>query len=124
MKDGKNVILAIDDDQDILDTMRTIMESDGHVVETAPTAEDGVRAFKSAQPDMIIVDLMMEEIDAGTNFVREVRALGSQVPIYMVTSVGDEMNMNTAYSDLGLSGIIQKPIQPATLLATIKAKLG
>ncbi len=124
MKDGKNVILAIDDDQDILDTMRTIMESDGHVVETAPTAEDGIRAFKSAQPDMIIVDLMMEEIDAGTNFVREVRALGSQVPIYMVTSVGDEMNMNTAYSDLGLSGIIQKPIQPATLLATIKAKLG
>jgi DNA-binding response OmpR family regulator len=124
MKDGKNVILAIDDDQDILDTMRTIMESDGHVVETAPTAEDGIRAFKSAQPDMIIVDLMMEEIDAGTNFVREVRALGSQVPIYMVTSVGDEMNMNTAYTDLGLSGIIQKPIQPATLLATIKAKLG
>jgi DNA-binding response OmpR family regulator len=124
MKDGKNVILAIDDDPDILDTMRTIMESDGHVVETAPTAEDGIRAFKSAQPDMIIVDLMMEEIDAGTNFVREVRALGSQVPIYMVTSVGDEMNMNTAYSDLGLSGIIQKPIQPATLLATIKAKLG
>ena len=48
MKDGKNVILAIDDDQDILDTMRTIMESDGHVVETAPTAEDGIRAFKSA----------------------------------------------------------------------------
>lgn len=124
MKDGKNVILAIDDDPDILDTMRTIMESDGHVVETAPTAEDGIRAFKSAQPDMIIVDLMMEEIDAGTNFVREVRALGSQVPIYMVTSVGDEMNMNTAYTDLGLSGIIQKPIQPATLLATIKAKLG
>ena len=124
MKDGKHVILAIDDDQDILDSMRAIMESDGHIVETAPTAEDGVRAFKSAEPDLIIVDLMMEEIDAGTNFVREIRALGSQVPVYMITSVGDEMNMNIGSTDLGLTGVIQKPIQPATLLATIKAKLG
>lgn len=125
MRDGKHVILCIDDDQDLLDSMAMLLEGGGYVVETANSGEDGFRKYRDSEPDLIIVDLMMEEVDAGTNFVKEVKALGGATPpIYMLSSVGDNLNMNTSYEDLGLTGVLQKPINPALLTSTLKSKLG
>ncbi|MHC4401141.1 MAG: response regulator, partial [Planctomycetota bacterium] len=90
----------------------------------AKTGEDGLRLYKSVEPDLIIVDLMMEEVDAGTNFVKELRALGNTAPIYMLSSVGDNFNLTTDYSALGLAGVFQKPIDNHQLLAILAAKLG
>ena len=123
MQDGKHVILCIDDDPDILFFLRTVLEKNGYVMTEAGTAEDGLRAFKEATPDLVIVDLMMEEVDAGTSFVKEVRASGGDVPIYMLSGVGDNLNMMTDYSSLGLSGIFQKPLDPEKLLKILKTKL-
>ena len=123
MQDGKNVILCIDDDEDVLVALRLVLEQNNYVMVDAPTAEEGLTKFKETQPDLIVVDLMMEEVDAGSNFVKEVRAIGSEVPIYMLSSVGDQLNLSTDYASLGLSGIFQKPINPKTLLKTLEKKL-
>ncbi len=123
MKDGKHVILYIDDDQDFLDAVRTILESNGYTMVEASSAEEGLKVYKETQPDFIIVDLMMEEVDAGTNFVKELRAMGNKSPIYMLSSVGDNLSISTDYAALGLNGVFQKPIEPATLLSVLKAKL-
>jgi DNA-binding response OmpR family regulator len=123
MQDGKYVILAVDDDQDILESLRVVLEASDYKVVTARSAEEGLRAYKAANPDLLIVDLMMEEIDAGTNLVKEVRALGNTAPIYVLSSVGDNLNAVTDFSALGLSGVFQKPIHPETLLALLKSKL-
>ena len=77
-----------------------------------------------ADPDLLVVDLMMEEVDAGTNFVKELKALGNTAPIYMLSSVGDNLNMTVDYNALGLSGVFQKPIENDKLLGILKAKLG
>jgi DNA-binding response OmpR family regulator len=124
MKDGKHVVLYIDDDQDFLDTVRVILESNGYRMEEACSAEEGLRVYKKTQPDLVIVDLMMEEVDSGTNFVKELKLLGNQAPIYMLSSAGDQLSMVTDYSELGLDGVFQKPIRPETLLSTLKEKLG
>jgi DNA-binding response OmpR family regulator len=124
MQDGKHVILCIDDDEDVRIVLKTVLEAHGYAVETAPTAEDGVRAYKKSNPDLIIVDLMMEEIDAGTSFVTELRALGNTAPVYMLSSMGDHLSMTTDYAELGLSGVFQKPIDNTNLLSIIKTKLG
>ena len=123
MKDGKHVILYIDDDQDFLDSVRVILESRQYVVVQANSAEEGLRKYKQERPDLIIVDLMMEEIDSGTNLVKELKLLGNQAPIYMLSSAGDQLNMVTSYGDLGLDGVFQKPLHPEQLLATLKEKL-
>ncbi len=123
MEDGKHVILVVDDDQDVLDAARMILESNGYKMAEARTAEDGVKAYKASNPDLVIVDLMMEEVDAGTSFVTQLQALGNKAPIYMLSSVGDRLNMNTDYSALGLSGVFQKPLEATTLLAILKSKL-
>ncbi len=124
MNDGKHVVLCIDDDPDFTDAVRMILEPNGYEVVTAPTAEEGLKAFKASGPDVIIVDLMMEEVDSGTSFVKELQLLGNKAPIYMLSSAGDQLHMATSYQDLGLNGVFQKPIQPQVLLRTLAEKLG
>ena len=123
MRDGKHVILYVDDDQDMLDSVRAVLESNGYVMDEAPTGEEGLRVFKESRPDFLIVDLMMEEIDAGTNFVKELRVLGNTAPIYMLSSVGDGLSMVTDTAELGLAGALQKPVDHRVLLDLLKAKL-
>ncbi len=123
MSDGKT-ILTIDDDPDVLESLKTILEAHGYNVITAASAEEGVRVYKDEQPDMIIVDLMMEEVDAGTNFVKEVKVTGSNVPIFLLSSMGNELAELTDYSDLGLNGVLQKPVKPDHLLTLVRSKLG
>jgi len=123
MKSGKPVILCVDDDAVFRGILRRLLEGEGYTVAEAPTAEEGLKQYKQIQPDLVIVDLMMEEIDSGVNFVKEIKALGAKMPIYMLSGVGDALSNNVDYSTLGLTGVLQKPIEPRTLLAAMAAKL-
>jgi DNA-binding response OmpR family regulator len=123
MRDGKYVIQVLDDDPDILESLRIVLQANDYIVITARSGEEGLRIYETAQPDLLIVDLMMEEIDAGTNFVKEVRALGNTAPIYVLSSVGDNLNITTDFSSLGLTGVLQKPINSKLLLTLLKSKL-
>ena len=124
MKDGKHVILYLDDDQDMLDAVRIILEANDYEMVEAHSAEEGLQVYKDTHPDFLLVDLMMEEVDAGTNFAREMRILGNSAPVFMLSSVGDSLDDNTDYKELGLDGVFQKPIHPKTLLSILKKKLG
>jgi len=124
MRQGKHVVLCVDDDQDFLDSMKTIIESNHYLVDIAASAEEGLQRYKAEKPDLVIVDLMMEEVDSGTNLVKEIKSLGPTPPVYMLSSVGDGLNLSTDYTQLGLAGVLQKPINPQILLATLKARLG
>ena len=123
MKDGKHVILCIDDDKDILDTLRIVLQENDYIMDEALSAEEGLKVYQEVQPDLIIVDLMMEEVDAGRNFVKELKIINNQAPVYMLSSVGNALTENINYAELGLSGVFQKPIDFDTLLTTLKTKL-
>ena len=123
MKDGKHLILCIDDDPDVLLSIRTVLEANDYILVEADSGETGIARFKEVNPDLVIADLMMEEVDAGRTLVKEIRMENKDVPIYMLSSVGDALNSSTDYADLGLDGIFQKPVDPNTLLATLKLKL-
>lgn len=124
MQDGKHVILYVDDDPDFLDSIRMVLEANGYVVVTAGSAEEGLRAWRENTPDFILADLMMEEVDAGTRFVKDLKAEGNTAPVYMLSSVGDQLNLTVDYEQLGLGGVLQKPVNTDTLLRTLHSKLG
>jgi len=124
MVDEKHVILIVDDDPDYLLGMRTILENAGYTVLEAATSEEGLKAFQEHRPDLVLVDLMMEEIDAGTRFVRDIRALGGDIPVYLHSSVGDTLNVSTDPLSLGFDGVFQKPVDSRRLLDILKKKLG
>lgn len=123
MIEGKYVILCIDDDPDIRDSLKLVLEASGYAFAEASTAEDGLRVYKESNPDLVLVDLMMEEVDAGTSFVKELKLLGTQAPVYMLSSVGDSLSLTTDYAALGLSGVLQKPVAPDVLLRLLGEKL-
>jgi DNA-binding response OmpR family regulator len=123
MQDDKYVVLVVDDDPDVRDSVRLILDKHGYVTVTAASGEEGLRQYKATRPDLVIVDLMMEEVDAGTSLVKDLRLLGNTAPVYMLSSVGDALHKSIDYAELGLSGVFQKPIDPPTLVATLRAKL-
>jgi DNA-binding response OmpR family regulator len=124
MQDGKHVILVVDDDPDILETLKVVLESNDYAFVGAGSAEEGLKAYRQHQPDLIIVDLMMEEIDSGTGMVTQLKAEGNTAPVYMLSSVGDDLSLEASYSDLGLSGVFQKPLDHNRLLKILETKLG
>ncbi len=124
MRDGKHVILCVDDDADVVEALELRLRKEGYVVETARSAEEGLRKWKDCHPDLSVIDLMMEEIDSGTGLVKDLKLAGNQAPVVLLSSLGDELTISANYRELGLDAVFQKPLDFATLLRTIRARLG
>ncbi len=123
MQDGKHVILVVDDDPDIIEALELVLDANGYAVVKASSGEEGLQVYKSNEPDFVIVDLMMEQVDAGRQFVKELKLLGNKVPVYMLTSVGDQFSQTVDSTELGIDGVFQKPVNNENLLKIIKTKL-
>jgi DNA-binding response OmpR family regulator len=123
MRGGKHVILIVDDDPDVRDAITLVLDMHGYVTVAAESAQQGLQKYKETAPDLIIVDLMMEEVDSGAHLARELQALGNAAPVYLLSSVGDGLSMTVNHADLGVAGVLQKPLLPTTLLSLVRAKL-
>ncbi len=123
MRNGKYVVLCVDDDPDVLMALRIILEKESYAMEEAPSGEEGVKKYQETKPDFILIDLMMEEVDAGANMARQLLALGNKAPVYMLSSVGQQLTVNIDPKELGVTGFFQKPVYPETLLLTLRLKL-
>ena len=117
-------ILIIDDDPDIRSSMRIVLEAEGFSVGEAGTGEEGLKITEQVNPDAVIVDLMMESVDAGSRVSQSLKKSGFKGPIYLLSSAGDSVRFNIDSRDLGLAGIFQKPIDHKNLVNTLKVKLG
>jgi two-component system response regulator GlrR len=124
MRKDKQVILCVDDDPDILAPLQIVLESDGYVVATARSGKEGLREFERAKPDLVIVDLMMEDVDSGTWLLNQLRARDPALPVIMLSSTGDYLSGSVDTAGLGLQGVFQKPIDPKILLGLLRTKLG
>ena len=124
MSEHKPLVLYVDDDSDCRQIMRLMLKNTDYELVIAASGEEAIAACRQKAPDLAIVDLMMEEVDSGLVFVKELRLMGIQAPIYMLTSVGDSLDLSTDQQTLGLAGIFQKPLDAATLLSILKSRLG
>jgi CheY-like chemotaxis protein len=123
MRDGKFVVMAVDDDIDVLESTRVILEANGYICESAGTGEEALEMVDSISPDFMLVDLMMETMDAGAELAKNLAAKNLNIPLYILSSVGDTLAKTIDLSSLKVSGVIQKPIQESTLMAILKARL-
>ena len=121
MSDKK--ILIIDDDPDILESISAILRSEKFTVITALDGKEGFEKFKSEKPALVLCDMMMERVDAGTKVAELIRKEDKQVPLYLLSSIGNATASNISVSELGFSGVLQKPVDPDTLISNIKKAL-
>jgi len=116
-------ILIIDDDPDILESISAILSSENFTVVTAMDGKEGFEKFKSEKPALILCDMMMERVDSGTKVAEMIRKEDKQIPVYLLSSIGNATATNISVSELGFSGVLQKPVDPDTLIADIKRVL-
>ncbi len=119
----KKTILTIDDDPDIRAALRMVLEAEGFAVGEASSGEEGLKIAARINPDAVVIDLMMETVDAGAVAAKKLKESGYPGPIYLLSSAGDTVRYNIDARDLGLAGIFQKPIDPKMLVTTLKTKL-
>jgi len=84
---AKKRLLLVDDDQDVLDQLSLALRAEAYDVVTAQGRQEGEEILLQAQPDLAIVDLMMEEMDSGFVLCHEIKKLYPDTPVIMLTAV-------------------------------------
>jgi len=120
---NKSKILIIDDDPDILESIKAILSKNGFDTMTAMNGHDGIDAALNKAPDLILCDMMMEKIDAGSRVAEELRKKNVSIPIYLLSSIASATASNVEIDQLGFSGILQKPVDPELLVSVIRRSI-
>ena len=84
---AKKKLLLVDDDQDILDQLSLALGGEGYEVVTAQGRQEAEESLMLGQPDLAIVDLMMEEMDSGLVLSHEIKKLYPETPVIILTAV-------------------------------------
>ena len=113
-------ILVVDDDNNICELLRLYLEKEGYTVILAKTGMQAVQTFAEQQPDLMLLDIMLPELD-GWQVCREVRKYSNK-PIIMLTAKGETFDKVLGL-ELGADDYITKPFEAKEVLARIKAVL-
>jgi len=117
-------ILIIDDDPDFVNATSMVLEKEGFDVSSAPGGKAGFQKAQDQQPDLIILDVMMDSVLDGVSTCRKMHGNPdtTDIPILMVTSIA-----NTDYAALfptdeyiHLDAFLSKPVDPEKLIKKIR----
>lgn len=113
-------ILVVDDDPAINEMLTIVLEAEGFETESVTDGADAVAVFRSYEPDLILLDLMLPGMN-GVDICREIRK-ESAVPIVMLTAKTDTVDVVLGLES-GADDYITKPFKPKELVARIRARL-
>ena len=121
--------MIIDDDIDLVEVMRITLESAGFEVIDAQDSLKGLSILKTEQPDLLILDVMMNTQDEGFQLAYQLRASEAtkDIPILMITAVGSQtgyaFDSSKDESFLPVDEFIEKPVNPDALIDAVKRNL-
>lgn len=107
-------VLLIDDDPDVAVTLRTLLRGQDFDIQPVFSGREGIEAVRESEPDVIILDLLMPELD-GWQVCQEIRGM-SEVPILIMSALGSPGSVARAL-DAGADDYLIKPVH-ASLLAS------
>jgi DNA-binding response OmpR family regulator len=115
-------VLIVDDDPDIVDSLSLVLKAEGYGVASAVTRDDGMRAVETEKPDLIILDVMMEQPDDGFVMAQDLRRKGVKTPIVILSSIGHVTGYKYGKdSELApVDEFVSKPVAPAELIAKVQ----
>ncbi len=123
-------ILVVDDDRDVFESMKIVLESEGYCVEWATNGKEALDKARSRKPDLMILDVMMSTDDEGfqLSYTMKQDADLSAIPIIMVTSIGSKtgfsFNKNRDEDFLPVNEFLEKPVEPKILIDKVRENLG
>jgi len=124
-------ILVIEDDADMVMAIRMPLEANDYEVFDASTGTEGLQKVKEIEPDLIILDVMMETTTAGFQVSLELRspspeseyAAYRQIPILMLTAIHTTTTLRFGPDEayLPVDDFVDKPVDPDVLLEQVRA---
>jgi len=119
-------ILIVDDDPDVVDAVLLFLKKEGHEAASAASRSEGMQKVREFDPDLLVLDCMMESVDAGMVMARELREQEFSAPILMLSSIGKVLGQDFGRDDeiLPVDEFVEKPIEPRVLLDKISELLG
>ena len=120
MKDGRFVVLAADDEVELLDALELFMGKENMIMVKAASGVAALELFALEKPDLVLLDIMMPGMD-GFSVLRKIREI-SKVPALMMTARSEDYDKILGL-ELGADDYITKPYNPLEVMARIKAQL-
>ncbi len=118
-------VLIVDDDPDVVDACELVLKQEGYETSSAGSREEGITQVEGFQPDLVILDVMMEQPDDGIAMAQKLRRDGFNKPILMLTSVGKASGLKIGKDAdmVPVDDFQEKPISPDTLIKKVKELL-
>ncbi len=123
-------ILIVDDDRDVFESMKIVLEAEGYRVEWATNGPEAIQKAKASKPDLMILDVMMNSDDEGFQVTYKMKQDSdlSGIPIVMVTSVGSRTGFSFDRGRdedfLPVNEFLEKPVDPRVLVDKVRENLG
>jgi DNA-binding response OmpR family regulator len=114
-------VLVVDDDPTVSDVVRRYLEHAGFAVTLAADGPAALRAYSAQRPDLVVLDLMLPGLD-GLEVCRRLRARPDEVPIVMLTALGEEADRVLGLQ-LGADDYVTKPFSPRELVLRVQSVL-
>jgi len=126
-------ILVIDDDPDLVEVIRLTLEASGFEVSSAISGADGLEKVKEVNPDLIVLDVMMDYTTEGFQVSLALRSLDAEseyaayrgIPILMLTAIHSTTPLRFGPEEdyLPVDAFVEKPLEPAALVQKIEEML-
>ncbi len=118
-------ILIVDDDPDVVEACAIVLKHEGYDVVSANNRNDGMAVLEKENPDLMILDVMMEQPDDGLAMAQEIRRLGNNIPIIMLTSISKVVGREYGKDEdlVPVNEFFEKPIEPSVLVEKVKSLL-
>ena len=123
-------IMIIDDDPDMIESIRIILEANDYTVTSKMDTDNLISAIEAENPDLILLDIVFpEDAQAGFKAAREIAAQESLtgIPVLILSAVNQLSNLGFSFTEgdishdfMPVSGFIEKPVEPQLLLKEIK----
>jgi two-component system alkaline phosphatase synthesis response regulator PhoP len=122
-KMAKERILAVDDEEDILELVRFNLAREGYSIICTTSGEEALKIAQKEHPALIVLDLMLPGID-GLDVAKALKSdpKTRDIPIIMLTAKGEEADIVTGL-ELGADDYVTKPFSPRILVARVRAVL-
>ncbi|WP_295802195.1 response regulator transcription factor [uncultured Microbulbifer sp.] len=112
-------ILLIEDDQSLADGIATALRREGYALDHAPSGKQGMALARAAQPDLIVLDLGLPDVD-GLSVLKSLRGYQIKTPVLILTA-RDDLPSKVQGLDAGADDYLTKPFAVDELLARLRA---
>ena len=124
IKQAKKVLL-VDDDTDFLEMHTAVLENRGYEVITAQSSKECMEKLEDVHPDIVILDIMMEQFDSGFKASEKIKKKYNDIPVMLLSSISAQTGLDFSSNEdvLKVSGadvLLDKPVSPKIFIDEIE----